>query len=224
MGAVRGTDDDYSDSQDSLIGMRVRVSSGTSVDINAANDININGNNVKFNLKDQDNMVSTVSVIEIIEKMVSLQNEIDALKSGNQPAMRSMSKSGLQIDDTGLTFSDDEYDESKFTVSDNDNVTETEDDTPDEPKKDTNSDYIQNILVSVGIVLIKGILAPRAKKPEEAGYYLKQNTAGNIQNYVLFDGNEYSDTIKCESGKMYSVNGLIYTFNGETCELLGSQN
>ena len=221
MGALRGTADEYNDSSDSLIGMRVTLSSGTSVDINANNDININGSNVKFNLRDEDSTVSTVSVIEIIEKMVSLQNEIDALKSGTQPTMRSMSKSGLQVGDTGLTFSDDEYDESKFTVSDN--TAESEDNTPDEPKDDINSDYIQNLFVSVGIILIKGILAPRAKKPEEAGYYLKQNTAGNIQNYVFFNGNDYTDTMKCESGKMYSVNGLIYVFNGETCELLGSQ-
>ena len=221
MGALRGTADEYNDSSDSLIGMRVTLSSGTSVDINANNDININGSNVKFNLRDEDSTVSTVSVIEIIEKMVSLQNEIDALKSGTQPAMRSMSKSGLQVEDTGLTFSDDEYDESKFTVSDN--TAESEENTPDDPKNDINSDYIQNLLVSVGIILIKGILAPRVKKPEKAGYYLKQNKAGNIQNYVFFNGNDYTDTMKCESGKMYSVNGLIYVFNGETCELLGSQ-
>lgn len=221
MGALRGTAGEYNDSSDSLIGMRVTLSSGTSVDINANNDININGSNVKFNLRDEDSTVSTVSVIEIIEKMVSLQNEIDALKSGTQPAMRSISKSGLQVEDTGLTFSDEEYDESKFTVSDN--TAESEDNTPDDPKNDINSDYIQNLFVSVGIILIKGILAPRAKKPEESGYYLKQNKAGNIQNYVFFDGNDYTDTMKCESGKIYSVNGLIYAFNGETCELLGSQ-
>lgn len=72
-----------------------------------------------------------------------------------------------------------------------------------------------------GVYLCKGILLPRAKKPEVPGYYLKQNTSEQIQSLVFFDGTEYTDTQKCQSGKMYSVNGVIYVFDGTTCKLLG---
>ena len=72
-----------------------------------------------------------------------------------------------------------------------------------------------------GMYLCKGILLPRAKKPETPGYYLKQNTSEQIQTIVYFNGTEYTETDKCRSGKMYSVDGSIYVFNGETCKLLG---
>jgi len=80
---------------------------------------------------------------------------------------------------------------------------------------------LEEALKAMGFILVKAILPPRAKKPETEGYYLKENTAGNIQNLTYFDGIEYTETVKCESGKMYSVNGMIYAFNGETCKLLG---
>ena len=80
---------------------------------------------------------------------------------------------------------------------------------------------IEEALKAMGFITVKAILPPRAKKPETEGYYLKENTTGNIQNLTYFDGTEYTETVKCESGKMYSVNGLIYAFNGETCKLLG---
>ena len=72
-----------------------------------------------------------------------------------------------------------------------------------------------------GMYICKGILLPRAKKPELSGYYLKQNTSEQIQTMVFFDGAEYTETQKCQSGKMYSVDGMIYVFDGTTCKLLG---
>lgn len=77
-------------------------------------------------------------------------------------------------------------------------------------------------LIALGIIPVVGILQPRAKKPEAVGLYLKTNTSGQIQNYVLFDGEDYKETVKCEPGKLYSVQGVIYVFDGETCKPIGS--
>lgn len=77
-------------------------------------------------------------------------------------------------------------------------------------------------IVALGIIPVNEILQARAKKPEVPGLYLKTNTAGLIQTYVLFDGEDYKETVKCEQGKMYSVKGTIYVFDGETCKPLGS--
>ena len=75
-------------------------------------------------------------------------------------------------------------------------------------------------IIALGIYPINGIMAPR-KKPNEVGYYLKENTNGNITNVAYFNGETFDVVDKCQYGKMYSVNGLIYVFNGETCKLLG---
>lgn len=80
---------------------------------------------------------------------------------------------------------------------------------------------VYNILKSLGIVMCEGILVPRQKKPEDEGYYLKQDTKGFIAQFVFFDGTDYTETQKCETGKIYSVNGVNYVFNGETCKPLG---
>ena len=79
-----------------------------------------------------------------------------------------------------------------------------------------------DVVTALGLIPVIDILPPRSKKPEIPGFYLKENTEGNIIQYVSFDGNEYGKPVKCESGKMYSVRGVIYVFNGETCVKLGS--
>ena len=81
---------------------------------------------------------------------------------------------------------------------------------------------MDSILNDMGIVQITGILQPRSKKPEASGKYLKQNTRGIIDTWVEFDGEEYSEPMRCEAGKIYSVNGLNYQFNGRTCKVIGA--
>lgn len=81
---------------------------------------------------------------------------------------------------------------------------------------------MDSILNEMGIVQITGILQPRSKKPEVSGKYLKQNTRGIIDTWVEFDGEEYSEPMRCEAGKIYSVNSLNYQFNGRTCKVIGA--
>jgi hypothetical protein len=84
-----------------------------------------------------------------------------------------------------------------------------------------NTESVSEIMFSAGIIPINGIILPRAKKPDNPGYYFKQNTAGNILNYAIFDGTDYVETVKCETGKIYSYDGYIYSFNGTTCLKFG---
>ena len=94
-----------------------------------------------------------------------------------------------------------------------------EDKTENEKGNDSNSLSTEQI-IALGIYPINGIMTPR-KKPNVVGYYLKENTNGNITNVAYYNGETFDVVDKCQYGKMYSVNGLIYVFNGETCKLLG---
>ena len=98
------------------------------------------------------------------------------------------------------------------------------------PQEDVLNDMVANavsvrmdsILNDMGIVQIIGILQPRSKTPEVPGKYLKQNTRGIIDTWAEFDGEEFSEPIRCEAGKIYSVSSVNYQFNGRTCKVIGA--
>lgn len=174
---------------------KVNIISASSVNLVADTTVSITSEDVKFNIKNGDEKMP-VTLLVILKKIEELQNAIIGINN----------KIALDNDDTVAVVS------SVEDSSENEQVYSS-------PESISND--VTEILMAAGIIPINGLLLPRAKKPEEPGYYLKQNASGNIINYVLFDGNEYTETIKCECGKLYSMNGLMYTFNGETCKLLG---
>ena len=120
---------------------------------------------------------------------------------------------GIHTEDVQYFSSEEELEE--MLSKQNDEVGEDK----TENEKDSDSLSTEQI-IALGIYPINGIMSPR-KKPNEVGYYLKENTNGNITNVAYYNGETFDVVDKCQYGKMYSVNGLIYVFNGETCKLLG---
>lgn len=196
MGNVRSAATEGSEYGNGQIGdTKVNITSASSVNIVADTTITITSEDVKFNIKNG-NEKMPVTLLVILKKIEELQNAIIGINN----------TIALKNDDTVAVVS---------SVDDS-SVNEQVYSSPESISND-----VTEILIAAGIIPINGLLLPRVKKPEEPGYYLKQNASGNIVNYVLFDGNEYTETIKCECGKLYSMNGLMYTFNGDTCKLLG---
>lgn len=78
-------------------------------------------------------------------------------------------------------------------------------------------------LESLGIVKCIEILSSKKKLTEDnaPGLYLKKNKDGDITTVLSWDGNE-SSSVKCVYGKLYSVQSLLYVWNGKTLKLLGS--
>jgi hypothetical protein len=79
----------------------------------------------------------------------------------------------------------------------------------------------ESILAGFGIIVINGVIPFRGKKPDTAGTYFKTDKNDNISSYVRFDGTEYTETVDCQKGKMYSYNGSMLYFDGTTCKPLG---
>lgn len=77
------------------------------------------------------------------------------------------------------------------------------------------------LLASFGIIIINGNIPFKGKKPETPGKYFKTDKNGNISSYVIFDGNDYIETIECKKGKMYSYDGNVLYFDGTNCKPLG---
>ena len=195
MGNVRGAATEGSEYGNGQISdTKVNITSASSVNLVADTTVTITSEDVKFNIKNGDEKMP-VTLLVILKKIEELQNAIIGINN----------TIALANDDTVAVVSsvDDSSDEQTYS------------------SHESISNDFTEILIAAGIIPVNDLLLPRAKKPEEPGYYLKQNTLGNIVNYVLFDGNEYTETVKCECGKLYSMNGLMYTFNGETCKLLG---
>lgn len=74
---------------------------------------------------------------------------------------------------------------------------------------------------TLGIIVCESILSNK-ENPEQPGYYLKKNGSGKINTIIHYNGTEIDSTEKCTYGKMYSVNSLLYVWNGKTVKLLGS--
>ena len=81
---------------------------------------------------------------------------------------------------------------------------------------------MDTLLNTMGIIQIEGIVQARAKKPVAVGRYLRQNTRGVIDTWAMFDGDEFGEPVQCETGKIYSVGGVNYQFNGSTCTVIGT--
>ena len=82
--------------------------------------------------------------------------------------------------------------------------------------------YMNSLLASMGIIRIDGIIDESAS-PETSGNWLVRNADGNIYGYIYFDGEHNSDVCLCETGKIYSVDGVNYQFNGTTCTIIGEK-
>ena len=82
--------------------------------------------------------------------------------------------------------------------------------------------YVDTLLASMGIIRIDGIIDESAS-PVTSGQWLVRNTDGNIWGYVSSDGEHLSDVCHCEIGKIYSVNGVNYQFDGTTCRIIGEK-
>ena len=155
--------------------------------------------------------IAKVSVYDIISKINDLNSRIDeVIEIGGASSIDGMHTEDVQY------FSSEEELEEMLSKQNNEAC---EDKTENEKENDSNSLSIEQI-IALGIYPIIGIMTPR-KKPNVVGYYLKENTNGNITNVAYYNGETFDVVDKCQYGKMYSVNGLIYVFNGETCKLLG---
>lgn len=181
-----------------LAGSTVNIISASNTNIKANNTVNITGKNIVFKVQLSDGSYENIPLIGILERLNMLKSSIDDFAENIE----------FVDEDDAITY------EPANLIDDflpENNTKST--------KEKSESAY-QSLFDAVSVP-VSGLLVPYAKKPSSAGYYLKQNTAGNIASITYFDGNEYTQTEKCVSGKMYIMNNLIYVFNGETCKLLG---
>ena len=77
------------------------------------------------------------------------------------------------------------------------------------------------MLAMMGVLVMDGIVTGKKQKPANAGRYLRGASKNKIDTYATWDGNDWSESVDCTTGKMYSVDGTIYQFNGTTCIPLG---
>lgn len=82
--------------------------------------------------------------------------------------------------------------------------------------------YVNGMLASMGIIRIDGIIDDSAT-PYNSGCWLVRNEDGNIYGYIYSDNDNLSDICHCETGKIYSVNGINYQFDGTTCNVIGEK-
>ena len=183
-----------------LTGSRVNIMSASNTNVKANNTVNITGKNIVFNVQLSNGEYVSIPLVNILEKLNMLKNSIDDFAENIE-----------FVDDDTITY------ESAANIVDD--MQETQEN-PESPKTEERTAAIKSLFDTVAVP-IAGLLVPYAKKPTEVGYYLKKNTAGNITNITFFDGNDYAQTDKCISGKMYIMDGLVYVFNGETCKPLG---
>ena len=180
-----------------LTGSRVNIISASNTNVKANNTVNITGKNIVFNVQLSNGEYVSIPLVNILEKLNMLKNSIDDFAENIE-----------FVDDDTIT-----YESAANIVDDMQEAQES-------PKTEERTVAIKSLFDTVAVP-IAGLLVPYAKKPTEAGFYLKKNTAGNIANITHFDGNDYTLTDKCISGKMYIMDGLVYVFNGETCKPLG---
>ena len=183
-----------------LTGSRVNIISASNTNVKANNTVNITGKNIVFNVQLSNGEYVSIPLVNILEKLNMLKNSIDDFAENIE-----------FVDDDTIT-----YESAANIVDDMQEMQEN----PESPKTEERTVAIKSLFDTVAVP-IAGLLVPYAKKPTEAGFYLKKNTAGNIANITHFDGNDYTLTDKCISGKMYIMDGLVYVFNGETCKPLG---
>lgn len=183
-----------------LTGSRVNIISASNTNVKANNTVNITGKNIVFNVQLSNGEYVSIPLVNILEKLNMLKNSIDDFAENIE-----------FVDDDTITY------ESAANIVDD--MQETQEN-PESPETEERTVAIKSLFDTVAVP-IAGLLVPYAKKPTEVGYYLKKNTAGNITNITYFDGNDYAQTDKCISGKMYIMDGLVYVFNGETCKPLG---
>ena len=193
-----------------IIDSKIDIMSATDVNQIAENNINLSARNIVFNLKEGDD-IAKVSVYDIISKINDLNSRIDeVIEIGGASSV-----DGIHTEDVQYFSSDEELEE--MLSKQNDEVSE---DKTEHEKENVSNSLSTEQIIALGIYPINGIMSPR-KKPNVVGYYLKENTNGNITNVAYYNGETFNVVDKCQYGKMYSVNGLIYVFNGETCKLLG---
>jgi hypothetical protein len=77
------------------------------------------------------------------------------------------------------------------------------------------------MLAMMGVLVMDGIVTGKKQKPANVGRYLRGASKNKIDTYATWDGNDWSESVDCTTGKMYSVDGTIYQFNGTTCIPLG---
>jgi len=77
------------------------------------------------------------------------------------------------------------------------------------------------MLAMMGVLVMDGIVIGKKQKPSKSGHYLRGTSKNKIDTYATWDGNDWSESVDCTTGKMYSVDGTIYQFNGTTCIPLG---
>ena len=82
------------------------------------------------------------------------------------------------------------------------------------------NERVAQALDMFGVMLMDGI-STLNKKSEKPGRYLIKGQKSKITTWADWDGENWSEAQKCEKGRLYSVNGLMYKFNGTTCVLLG---
>ena len=81
---------------------------------------------------------------------------------------------------------------------------------------------VNNILDSMGIIRIDGIIDENAE-PANAGRYLVRNSSGDVYGTKYSDGNAISDVTPCKLGKIYSMGGINYMFDGTTVSIIGEK-
>lgn len=188
---------------------KINIVSASSVDVVADTKLSLTSEEIKFNIKEGDEKLS-VSFTAILGKLKDLNDAIESLKKEQQEQSKAIAGNSSNTDETDTTLK-------LGAVKVSDNV-EQEQHADNESSEEIST---TEVLINAGIIPVTGILKPRERKPSESGYYLKQDTSGNITSCVLFDGTDYSENAKCQMGKLYSMKGLLYVFNGETCKLLG---
>ena len=181
-----------------ISGSRVNILSASNTNIKATDTVNITGKNIMFNVQLSDGSYADIPLTGILERLNMLKSSIDDFAENIE---------FVDEDDDTITY---------------ESANLLEDEAGQNNKKSVqSSETIVKSLFDTVAVPVNGLLVPYAKKPAEAGYYLKKNTAGNIASITYFDGSDYTQTDKCISGKMYIMDDLVYVFNGETCKPLG---
>lgn len=177
---------------------KISMLSGSDVVMDASGLFNIKTKDILFELSAvADTSVSRVYGSSLITDVKRLNLEVEQMKE-DIAAISSQSSTP----ETYMTFS------SAMPVESTSVVEEKED--------------INEVLKSLGILKCESILGAKKKFTEDMAYglYLKKNASGNITSVVNHTESE-DITEKCKSGILYSVEGLLYVFNGTTCKLLG---
>lgn len=202
-------DDKLAETIEILNGPRdvINMISGSDVVVDASGFMNIQTSDMVFRLGTLAGDVDCAEVrcSDLLSDVVRMKNDIDNIESN---LANLSSQTGGGADESyiePMMFSAPVQEEAAPAVS-----------------LELDFNAVDSYLKTLGIVKCCGIMTAKKKFTEDMPYglYLKKNTAGNITTVIEHTETE-DKSDKCKYGLLYSVEGVLYVFNGTTCTLLG---